>query len=361
MLDFDDRIWPKLLQRVCAESLATIWFEPVADLARGTAVGYRARPRFPLAGADYTNWLEAAERHGYRARFAAATLATILARREDLPANAFLLVELDATALGSDGVASVLRQAGDLSAIVLEVTRFEPDRDHRHLRHALEVARSCGALLSLRGSGAGHADPLALADLSPQFVRVSADLVGGIDAHPRRTAALAALGELASQLDAWLIADGVAREAELDVLRELGVPLAQGPLIGGDRELMMGLEPEARERLRGALDERADRLTALADPVRTVPVKPQLATEVTVVVDADNRPLEVIVPVPGGRTRSHPPLAVQRQDEIRAVALRATSRPSEDQSAPLCLCDELGSVRGVIRIEALLQAVARAA
>jgi EAL domain-containing protein (putative c-di-GMP-specific phosphodiesterase class I) len=237
MLDFDDRIWPKLLHRVCAESLATIWFEPIADLSRGTAVGYRARPRFPLAGASSSDWRQAAERHGYRSRFAAATLASVLERRTDLPAGTFLLVELDATALSSDAVNDVLRHAGDLTSIVLEMTRCEPDRDDRQLRHALDTVRGCGARLSLRGTGTGHADPLQLADLAPQFVRISAELISGIDEHPRRAAVLTALGGLASQLDASLIADGVTRAQELDVLGRLGVPLAQGALIGSEREL----------------------------------------------------------------------------------------------------------------------------
>jgi EAL domain-containing protein (putative c-di-GMP-specific phosphodiesterase class I) len=257
MLDGDDRIWPKLLQRVCAESLATIWFEPIADLARAVAVGYRARPRFPLVGADYTAWRQAAERHGYRSRFAASTLTAILDRRDALPADAFLAVELDAAALTSDGVLSVLRRAGDLSAVVFELTRFEQDRDHRQLMNAVNVARAHGARVSLRATGSGHADPLQLADAAPQFVRVSPGLVAGLDQHPRRAAALAALGSLAGALDAWLVADGVAGEQELEVLRALGVPLVQGPLIGGERELMLGLEPAVRELLRAEREQRS--------------------------------------------------------------------------------------------------------
>jgi EAL domain-containing protein (putative c-di-GMP-specific phosphodiesterase class I) len=215
------------------------------DLARGVAVGYRARPKFPLPGADYTAWLQAAERHGYRSRFAASTLAAVLDRRDELPANSFLTVELDAVALQSDGVVNAFRSAGDLSAVVFEVTRFERDRDHRQLVHALDVARQNGAMVALRATGTGHADPLQLADIGPQFVKVSAGMISGIDQYPRRAAALAAIHSLADQLDAWLIADGVGREEELEVLRDLAVPLAQGSVFGGEGELMTGLEPAA--------------------------------------------------------------------------------------------------------------------
>jgi EAL domain-containing protein (putative c-di-GMP-specific phosphodiesterase class I) len=235
-------------------------------------VGYRARPRFPLAGADLTDWLQAAERHGYRSRFAAATLTAVLKRREELPANSFLLVEFDASALHSDGVLSMFRRSGDLSAVVFEVTRFEQDRDHRQLTQALDVAREHGAMVALRATGTGHADPHQLADLTPQFVKVGAGLVAGIDAHPRRAAALAAIASLAGQLDAKLIADGLTRQAELNLLCRLGVGLAQGPLVGGERELMTGLESEPRELMHGA-EERPDHLTSVASdlPCRTRP------------------------------------------------------------------------------------------
>ena len=40
------------------------------------------------------------------------------------------------------------------------------------------------------------------------------------------------LGEFAGQLDAWLLAEGVETEGELAAFRRLGVPLAQGWLLG---------------------------------------------------------------------------------------------------------------------------------
>ncbi len=360
MLEVSDKAWPKLLERACAAPLTTIWFEPIADMARGTTAGYQTRPRFPLGGDDTSGWLQAADLHGHSGRLAAAMLSAALSYRDDLPFNTILIVELSATGALSPEVGAVLRSVPDLSLVALELTGLPPDVDHESLARALQPSRDVGALVSIKETGRGHAGLLHLINLVPDFVKVDGALITGLDQDPRRAAAVVALGNLAGELDAWLIADGVTRPPEIDKLRELGVPLAQGPLIGRAQELMTGLPEETRRLLRTKPDTRSDELTLISTPVRAVPARPEVATEITVVVDHHRRPLEVIVPS-GRRTRSHPPLCVQRHDKPKEVALRAAARPAEDRLAPLCLCDELGRLRALIGIEALLQAIARAA
>jgi EAL domain-containing protein (putative c-di-GMP-specific phosphodiesterase class I) len=354
-----DKTWPKLLRRACSEPLATIWFEPIADLVRTTAVGYRARPRLPLSGADHSTWLRAAAEYGYTGPFAAASLNGVLGTRENLPANSYLIAEVDGPAMLTPEVGAVLGSIGDLTGVVLELTSLGPDPNHEELARALAPVRRQGALLAVRATGGGQVGLLQLIELAPDFVNVDSELIAYIDQRPRHAAAVAAIGGLASQLDAWLVADGVRRIEEIDRLRQLEVPLARGPLIGGDRELMMGLEPDKRDRLRSRAPAGEDRLSALAEPVRGVPVRPQLTTETTVVVDADQRPLEVAVPTARGQVRVHPPMCVQRSDRPVDVALRATSRPPEHQLAPVCLIDEVGHLAGLIRIEVLLRALAQ--
>lgn len=324
------------------------------------AVGYRARPRFPLSGADHNTWSGAAAQYGYAGPFAASTLAAVLATRVSLPANSYLIAEVDGAALLAPEVTTELAAAVDLTAVVLELTSLGPHVDHQELIQALEPLRRRGALVAVRATGEGHVGLPQLIDLAPEFVNVDSELTAYIDQRPRHAATVAAIGSLAGELDAWLMADGVRRVEEVARLRQLQVPLARGPLIGSDRATMLGLQADRRELLRSGADAPEDHLTALADPVRDVLTRPELTTETTVVVDANHRPLEIVVPEGRRRTSIHRAMCVQRFDGLRDVALRATSRVVEDQLAPICLVDEIGELRGLIRIEVLLRALAQA-
>jgi EAL domain-containing protein (putative c-di-GMP-specific phosphodiesterase class I) len=359
MLDPVDRRWPKLLSRACEGTLATVAFTPIADLARSVACGYEARVRLPVSGEDTSSWWAAASQHGFGGRFGAALLTSALARREELPANCLMAVTVGASALTSREVLRALGQAGDLSTLLIHLDAVDETIDPTGLRSALERVRAQGALVALPATGPGRAGIELIAELSPQFVTVGRELVKGIDRDPRRSAALAGLGALASDLDAWLLARDVGTVAELGRLREMRVPLAQGPIIGAERELMIGLSERTHQLLRDWSDRRPDDLSELTEPVRTLSVRPQLVSERCVVIDASGRPTEVVLPHPGGRPSAHPALRVLRLDRPREVALRAAARPAEDQLAPVCVVDELGRVEGIVRVEVLLGLLAR--
>jgi EAL domain-containing protein (putative c-di-GMP-specific phosphodiesterase class I) len=69
-------------------------------------------------------------------------------------------------------------------------------------------------------------------ELRPAFVKVDIGLVRGIDADLTRQALMVGLLHFASESASQTIAEGVETEEELATLRRLGVPLAQGYLLG---------------------------------------------------------------------------------------------------------------------------------
>jgi CBS domain-containing protein len=103
----------------------------------------------------------------------------------------------------------------------------------------------------------------------------------------------------------------------------------------------------------------AGRLAALAQSAPIVRAAPDVVAQITVLVDETGRPLELFVPAGGRRLQRYAAMCVQPHDDISATALRATARASEHRYAPLCLCDDLGRLTGVITIARLLEALAR--
>ena len=67
--------------------------------------------------------------------------------------------------------------------------------------------------------------------IRPDLVKLDRSLADGVDRDPAKAAVVEMLGALAGRLDAWLLAEGIEREAELETLVGLGVPLAQGYLL----------------------------------------------------------------------------------------------------------------------------------
>jgi EAL domain-containing protein (putative c-di-GMP-specific phosphodiesterase class I) len=362
MLEIADRMWPALLERTCSENLISPVFQPIVDISRGVVCGYEGLSRIQeMPGtAGPQEWFAAAALHGYAGRLEAVALAALLGQRHELPANCFLSVNLSPDSVLAPEVAAVLAGPDDLSGVVVEITEQTPVEDYEALTEALSRLRSRGAMVAVDDTGAGYASLSHLLALRPQFVKLDRALVAGLDRDPHRAAAVAAIGAFAGELDAWVVAEGVEHEAELERLTELGVPLVQGFLLGHPDPGMHQLSSAMSARLRERRDSRrVSELAGLARPAPRVRGAPKIVIETTVLVDDRGRPLNVFVPGGGRRADRHAAMCVHAGDDVRDVALRAAARRSEDRYGPICLCDDLGTLSGVISIESLLETLAR--
>jgi EAL domain-containing protein (putative c-di-GMP-specific phosphodiesterase class I) len=364
MLDVADRDWSELLEQTCRDALVTPVFQPIVDVARGVVCGYEGLSRFAgppdLGGPEA--WFAAAAWHGYSGRLEALALTAMLDRRHELPRNAFLSVNLSPGALSTSEVIDALAAEDDLSGVVLEITEQTPVEDYAALGEVLEDLRARGGMIAVDDAGAGYSSLRHLLSLRPQFVKLDRSLVTGVDRDPSRAAAVAAIGAFASELDAWLVAEGVESNAELDRLIELSVPLVQGYLLGRPAPEMQDVPPALAAHLRDRHGlRRTGSLAALAQPAPAVRTVPEIVAQITVLVDDVGRPEQVFVPEGARRLHRHAAMCVQPHDDLSAVALRATARAAEHHYAPICLCDDFGRLTGVITVAALLEAFARPA
>ena len=63
-------------------------------------------------------------------------------------------------------------------------------------------------------------------------MKLDISLVRDIDTNPARQAMIAGMCHFAAQSGTTLIAEGIETEAESAMLRELGVPLGEGGMLG---------------------------------------------------------------------------------------------------------------------------------
>jgi PAS domain S-box-containing protein len=204
-------------------------FQPVVDVATGERVGFEALTRFS-SGTAPDLVFAASRAASVEADLEVATLAASIAAADLLPAAAWLSLNVSPNLVTSDGrLADLLRRSA--RPIVLEVTEHAPVRDYAALRTAIGRLRP-GVRVAIDDAGAGVANFSHIVELRPAFVKLDIGLVRAIDSDLTRQALIVGLLHFARESHIQTIAEGVETEAELATLRALGVPLAQGYLLG---------------------------------------------------------------------------------------------------------------------------------
>jgi predicted signal transduction protein with EAL and GGDEF domain len=96
----------------------------------------------------------------------------------------------------------------------------------------LATLRGRGVRIAAREVGPGFAGLRHLSLLSPELARLDETLVRSLGQSFSTHSIVAALVTCASDVGARLIAPGVVSEEQLQELRNLGVELVQGPIVG---------------------------------------------------------------------------------------------------------------------------------
>lgn len=204
-------------------------FQPIVSMATGNAVGYEALTRFQDQTPPDVMFAEA-RRVGLEQALEVATMRVARDAARGLPSAAFLSLNVSPLLIMAGGpVAELVRDVP--GRVVLEVTEHESIADYDALRAALFDLRP-DIRLAVDDAGAGVANFHHLVGLRPHFIKVDAGLVRGVDSEPARQALIVALLHFATSTGAEVIAEGIETEAELAILRRLGVGLGQGYLLG---------------------------------------------------------------------------------------------------------------------------------
>jgi EAL domain-containing protein (putative c-di-GMP-specific phosphodiesterase class I) len=227
-------------------------FQPIVDLATGQAYGREALMRGRLGAVEVRGGelMAAAEAHDalfsfdYRARTAALEIGLPL-----LPDGEVLFVNLDPrAALDVDSTVRttwpvVARMNADPSRICIEVIRPErvPDRDM--LAEMVDAHRRRGAQIALDDLSCGTEALLCLEALRPDIAKIDVVLTQGIQHSDARRKLVAALVELAHEMGAKVVAEGIERVDEFHTMRELAVDLGQGFYFGQPTERPMAVDP----------------------------------------------------------------------------------------------------------------------
>ncbi len=371
--------WPAALEQVLAapDPLRPL-FQPIVDLERGTVRGFELLARFagdPRIGTQA--WFDAGRAHGVAGRLEALGVRAAIRARGHLAAGQFLTVNVSPCGLLSDEVRTAFARADGLDSLVIEVTE-QSEADLPALRAALDALRERGAQVAVDDAGTGYAGLGRITALRPQFVKVDRGIVADLDVDAGKVAVVEALGELAARIDASVVAEGIERREELDAVLALRVPLGQGYAFGRPSSgLGRAVDPTLADRIRERTAAPRPSPSGVGELVEPVPTLPEPASPSALAVLFDRRPgpdVVVLVDWDGRATglvrredhaRGQPPtrslLTVDGDLPVPSVARRAMVRPPAQRFDPAICTDPAGRYVGLLRLERLVDALARAA
>jgi EAL domain-containing protein (putative c-di-GMP-specific phosphodiesterase class I) len=214
-------------------------FQPIVDIRAQssdgpTVVGYEALARFPLASPP--EWLEAAGHAGKRLELELCAIASAVEGFGTASHPGFLTVNLsDQTLLSPEFLPSL--NGMDPGLIVVELSEVALIKSYEVTRRAMDALRDRGVRLAIDNVGAGEIDLWSILRLQPEMIKIDMSLVRGIETDPTNRALVKGVAAMASDLGILVVAEGIEKAEERDLLVEIGIEFGQGYLLGKPERL----------------------------------------------------------------------------------------------------------------------------
>jgi EAL domain-containing protein (putative c-di-GMP-specific phosphodiesterase class I)/DNA-binding NarL/FixJ family response regulator len=217
------------IRLIVARREFVIHLQPIVRLDSGATVAVEALTRFASGLPPDSQFAEAASL-GLGPTLERAAVAAALEAAAAIPATVALSLNLSADVLQHEPTLPELLASTERPLIV-ELTEHERIDDYEAVRSALDRLGP-KVKLAIDDAGSGYASLRHIFALQPSYVKLDIEWVRGIDHDPVRRALVSGLVYFATETGCELIAEGIETAEELKVIRELGIRLGQGYLLG---------------------------------------------------------------------------------------------------------------------------------
>lgn len=337
-------------------------FQPLLDVQGNRTAGWEILTRF-RRGPDVPTdqWFAAAYGHGLGVPLEAYVLSRVLPAWRLRSPGTFMTFNITPVALGDPAIERLVTLQAPLHGLVVELTEQRgPHARTRCWQGACDRIRHLGAMIAIDDLGTGYGELAEILALRPDIIKLDRSVVATVDRDPAQQALVRFLGDFCGHLDAWVLAEGVERQSQLEALRDLGVPLAQGWFTGRPAPTPRPC-PAQLTRASEAVPRRPGTIATLARPVALVWDDAPPGHEPAVRLDPQGRPATVALPTDGGRATVSPATLLVSPDlPLVEAARRAMARPAPRRFDPLVCIDGSGRVLGVIAVQDLVLALADA-
>lgn len=214
-------------------------FQPIMDMRTGDIAGYEGLIRGPADSPLHSpfNLFGAAQRQGLSLETEMLSRHIVLESfvKLDLPGNLFLNVSpetLTHPRFKNGRTLDFMMQVGIApERVIIELTENQPTYDFATMCSALLHYRSMGFKIALDDLGEGFSSLRLWSELRPDIVKIDMHFVQGVDTDPVKLQFLKSIQCIAESCGTHVIAEGVETEAELRVIKDIGIALGQGYFI----------------------------------------------------------------------------------------------------------------------------------
>lgn len=112
--------------------------------------------------------------------------------------------------------------------IILEITERHAIKDFSHMAGVIDSFRKKGFRIAIDDAGAGYASLQIITELVPDIIKIDKSVIRDIDRETVKQSLLEALLHLAKNINCKVVAEGVERVEEADVLCRNRVHMGQG-------------------------------------------------------------------------------------------------------------------------------------
>ena len=116
--------------------------------------------------------------------------------------------------------------------VIVEITEQRQFDSYDQLRETVCLVHERGLRVAVDDMGSGFAGLQRLVDVRPEIVKLDRALTSEIDTDPPRRALVTAMRQFADDMGITIVAEGIEREEQLVVLRDIGIDCGQGYLLG---------------------------------------------------------------------------------------------------------------------------------
>lgn len=238
------------LEQALAAGL-TPCFQPIVALATGELAGHEALIRGPVGSAleSPLQLFAAARDAGVLVDAELACAKQIVRRFVELGGTGkiFLNLSPQTVVAARPELQASLAYLKDLGLpahrMVIEISETEQSLQVVDFTQALPAFRALGFAIAIDDLGEGFSSLRLWSELQPEYVKVDKHFVQGLADDALKLQFLRAMQSIAETCGTQLVAEGVERESDLRVLRDLGIAFAQGYLIGRPAEALAAPGP----------------------------------------------------------------------------------------------------------------------
>lgn len=228
--------WEQLAREICDPSTYFAVKQPIVDLRTDALYGYELLSRNCSSTlANPEDFLNFALDAGLSQQVDLNAFGACSAHCREIPAELSCHLNVLPSTLMNVPIEELLGKLpphGSRRRFCIEISEKETIGDAGKLLIYVQRMREAGVRVAMDDIGFGRSSLEALIVLEPEVVKIDRGMVSNFSDDAGRRRVLERMLRVISTWNAVTVAEGIEREVDLRVLREMGVPLGQGFLLG---------------------------------------------------------------------------------------------------------------------------------